>query len=107
MNLLSGFNNTDAGPGQGTLLTLVDFGAEVGHMMEAFLEILPQFSHLPLVLVLLCEDDSQLEWLQHKAVMLSGEKWLNGTLKSKQVPPSKDYRSGRMSARMRTRLFPT
>eukprot|EP00959_Pyramimonas_sp_CCMP1952_P468889 9493998-Pyramimonas_sp.AAC.1 len=64
-------------------------------MLEAFLDIRPQFSHLPLVLVLLCDDDSQREWLVHKAVTLAGDKWLNGTLKDKQTPPSKDYRSGR------------
>lgn len=104
VNLLTGFNNTHAGPGQSTLLTIVDFGADVGHMMEAFLDILPQFSHVPLVLVLLCDEESQKEWLEHKAVTLAGEKWLKGTLKDKQVPPSKDYRSGRMSARMMTRL---
>ena len=68
MNLLTGFNNTHAGPGQSTLLTIVDFGADVGHMMEAFLDILPQFSHVPLVLVLLCDEDPQKEWLEHKAV---------------------------------------
>ena len=73
--------------------------------MEAFLDILPQFSQLPLVMLLLCDEDSQREWLEHKAATVAGENWLKGTLKDKQTPPSKDYRSGRMSARMRIRLF--